>query len=238
MIEQGVLRIPKFLRIDPAALKEIVGGEECLITGPVDFVATLRPRHGVVVASWDQHDHLGAVSRLGVVLRVGSEGAAVRWASVDLHYKPNPAGRRYWTQVKPFFGFASEVAERYMLAATFAEHFLDVNVPAARINQHTSVEPRPSNSPTGGYIYLVRSPYGIKIGKAVNVKSRTRLFEVKLPFPITVEHYAWFEDYSFAERDLHRQYHSKRLEGEWFDLSAADVAKIKTLGKPVQLQNL
>jgi hypothetical protein len=40
------------------------------------------------------------------------------------------------------------------------------------------------------------------------VKSRTRLFEVKLPFPITVEHYAWFEDYPSAERDLHCGYHA------------------------------
>ena len=87
-------------------------------------------------------------------------------------------------------------------------------------------------------MYLIRSPYGAKIGKSVNVKSRTRLFEVKLPFPITVEHYAWFDEYSFAERDLHRQYHAKRLEGEWFDLSPADIATIKTLGKPISMQNL
>uniref|UniRef100_UPI002ABD55EB GIY-YIG nuclease family protein n=1 Tax=Paraburkholderia sp. J63 TaxID=2805434 RepID=UPI002ABD55EB len=58
---------------------------------------------------------------------------------------------------------------------------------------------------------------------------------VKLPFPITVEHFAWFNDYSRAERDLHLQYHEKRLEGEWFDLTAADVAHIKTLGKPASL---
>lgn len=94
------------------------------------------------------------------------------------------------------------------------------------------------NIATGGYVYLVRSQYGVKIGKSVNVKSRTRLFEVKLPFPISVEHYAWFDDYSYAERDLHRKFHAKRLEGEWFDLSKEDVAHIMTLGKSVPVAGL
>ncbi len=238
MTDESVMRIPKFIRIDPDALKECVNGDECLVTGPAEFVATLKPGFGVVEASWNQDTQLGEVLRLGVVLRKGAEGAVVQWVSVDLLYRPNPAGRRYWSQTKPFFGFAAEVAERYMLAATFAEHFAGLTIRSASVSPRLRAEPRPSDNPTGGYVYLIRSAYGIKIGKSVNVKSRTRLFEVKLPFPITVEHYAWFEDYSFAERDLHRQYHAKRLEGEWFDLSAADVETIKKLGVPVPPQNL
>lgn len=232
------MNIPKFVRIAPAALEEESTEEKCLITGPADFVAVLKPRYGVVLASWDQGAELGVVSRLGVVLRVGLEGATVQWVPVDLRYRPNPSGRRYWTQTKPFFGFAPEVAQRYMLASAFAEHFPDISVPTAGSRPHATAEPRLSDSPRGGYVYLVRSSYGIKIGKSVNVKSRTRLFEVKLPFPITVEHYAWFEDYSFAERDLHRQYHAKRLEGEWFDLSSGDIEAIKTLGKPGPIESL
>ena len=62
------------------------------------------------------------------------------------------------------------------------------------------------------------------------MKSRTRLFEVKLPFQITVEHYAYFENYSDAERSLHDTFRAKRLEGEWFDLRPEDISFIKTLG--------
>lgn len=236
--DESVVHIPKFIRIAPATLEEEPAGENSLITGPVDFIAALKPRFGVVLASWDQGAQLGVASRLGVVLRIASEGATVRWVEVDLRYRPNPSGRRFWTQAKPFFGFASDVARRYMLASTFAEQFRDISVSVAQSGLSKAAEPRPSNSPRGGYVYLVRSPYGVKIGKSVNVKSRTRLFEVKLPFPITVEHYAWFEDYSFVERDLHQQYHAKRLEGEWFDLSSADIATIKTFGKPISIQKL
>lgn len=230
------MHIPKFVRITPAALEEEAAGEETLITGPADFVAVLKPRYGVVLAAWDQGAELGVASRLGVILRVGPEGATVQWVSVDLRYRPSPPGRRFWTQTKPFFGFAPDVAHRYMFAPTFAEYFPDISVVTAASRPHAVEVLRPSDNPKGGYVYLVRSPYGVKIGKSVNVKSRTRLFEVKLPFPITVEHYAWFEDYSFAERDLHRQYHAKRLEGEWFDLSSADIAAIKILGKPGPIQ--
>ena len=238
MIDENAIRITKFFRISPAALEEDSNDEESLITGPVDFVTVLKPRYGVVVASWDQSNLFGVVTRLGVILRVGPKGAVVQWVPADLHYRPNSSGRRFWTQATPFFGFAPAVAQRYMLASTFAEHFQDLSISASRTSLYGIAQPRPLDSPTGGYVYLVRSPYGVKIGKSVNVKKRARLFEVKLPFPIMVEHYAWFDDYSLAERDLHRQYHAKRLEGEWFDLSSADVEMIKSLGKPVSVKNL
>lgn len=32
-----------------------------------------------------------------------------------------------------------------------------------------------------GYVYVIRSKYGFKIGKSKRLKGRTRLFEVKLP---------------------------------------------------------
>jgi hypothetical protein len=233
------LRISKFIRIDPAALREEKNDDgRSLVLGPIDFVHSLKPGFGIVEASWDESRQLGCATRYGVVVSMKADTAEVRWIQTDATYRPNPAGRRWWKQTKPFFSFAPEVAERYLLAAAFSEHFpegvaLERNSGAPHVRL-----PRPSNTPTGGYVYLVRSQYGIKIGKSVNVKSRTRLFEVKLPFPISVEHYAWFEDYSFAERQLHTIYHAKRLEGEWFDLSDQDVAHIRTLGKSVPVEGL
>jgi hypothetical protein len=234
------IRILKFLRIDPSSIIEVEGAKEAtIVTGPADFIASLRLRYGIVVAAWDERQELGHATRYGVVLTVGNGQAEVRWSAADASYRPNPSGRRWWKQAKPFFGFAPDVVERYMLAAAFAEHFPD-SLEYGSVAKPTSAhhEIRQSGSPTGGYIYLIRSQYGIKIGKSVDVRSRTRLFEVKLPFPITVEHYAWFDDYSYAERDLHRTYHAKRLEGEWFSLSDADIAVIKKLGISVPVAGL
>jgi hypothetical protein len=225
-----------FFRMNPASLVEQdVTEAGSVVAGPSEFLAALKPGVGIVVAAWDPVRQLGCASRLGIVLGLDATGAKVRWATTDALYRPNPLGRRYWTQEKPFFVFDEKVAERYMLAAAFAEQFPD-EVVFDRARKPTEVQP--SANPTGGYVYLVRSQHGIKIGKSMNVKSRTRLFGVMLPFPITIEHYAWFDDYTRAERELHVKYDAQRLEGEWFNLSADDVAHIKTLGKPVPPESL
>lgn len=232
--------ISKFIRLDPAVLVETrLETDLSRVQGPHDFVSSLRPRFGIVLASWNEADQLGHATRFGIVVKASASEAEVKWKEVGHQYRPNPTGRRWWRQSKPFFGFAPDVVERYMLEASFAEVFPELEqIEFGSKPVQSSNIPRPSNSPTGGYVYLVRSKYGVKIGKSVDVRSRTRLFSVKLPFPTTVEHYAWFDDYSFAERDLHRRYHSKRLEGEWFDLSMDDVAHIKTLGKSVPVAGL
>jgi hypothetical protein len=229
------IEISKFYRIRPEALDECdIAGDESVLVGPSDLVMNLRPRVGLVVAAWDASLSLGCARRLGVVLGRTEQGVRVRWSASDAKYRPAKSARQFWAGEKPFFKFHEPVAARYMLSLEFAEHFpCDLVFDARPSRAKPVAEVRPSSNPRGGYVYLVKSEYGIKIGKAVNVKSRTKLFEVKLPFPITVEHYAWFDDYSLAERDLHKKYHAQRLEGEWFNLSSADVAHIKTLGNAV-----
>ena len=63
------------------------------------------------------------------------------------------------------------------------------------------------------------------------------LFGVKLPFPIEVLHYAWFENHSKAERDLHMRFASKRLEGEWFNLDDTDIRYIRGLGETLPAEH-
>ncbi|AMO24691.1 hypothetical protein GCM10027034_09740 [Ramlibacter solisilvae] len=208
---------------------------------PIAAVQSLRPRHGVLLAEWEPSTQLGRVRRLGIVRSIVGNGscAAIDWAECEIGLRPNPAGRRWWTQSKPFFGFAPDVAARYGLDDLFAEHFPEFSDltfgPAPKASSHDA---GPSASPTGGYIYVVRSPHGFKIGKTVNLKQRTKLFEVKLPFKNSLEHYAWFDDYTHAERSFHRRFHHKRLEGEWFDLQPDDLEAIKCEGKHIPLEGL
>jgi hypothetical protein len=78
-----------------------------------------------------------------------------------------------------------------------------------------------------GYIYVIKSQYGFKIGKSRQLHQRTRLFGVKLPFPIEVALTGWCSEYSETERALHREFAGKRLEGEWFDLNDSDLASLR-----------
>jgi hypothetical protein len=121
-----------------------------------------------------------------------------------------------------------------MLSAICAEAFDGIEMPERparpeRALRVGAVDLGPiSVSDDPGYVYVVRSPYGFKIGKARRWRERTQLFHVKLPFPISVEMTGWFSNYSVAERNFHRRFHAKRLEGEWFDLSDVDLAQIRS----------
>lgn len=77
-----------------------------------------------------------------------------------------------------------------------------------------------------GYVYVIKSPYGYKIGKTKHMKQRSQLFSVKLPFAIEIVSFGWFDDYSAAESSYHRTYAQQRMEGEWSDLDAHDLLNI------------
>jgi Meiotically up-regulated gene 113 len=206
------------------------------LTGQMELLSRLRPGHGILVANWNNARELGHVVAMGVVKSIDSatHGASVIWCNADIQLKPNPSGRQFWRN-KPFFKFAKDVAIRYMLDDLFAEHFpeLDLSKFKQQVRSNTYDRKERSYQQVPGYVYLMKSEYGYKIGKTVNIKSRTQLFSVKLPFPIELLHYAWFEDYSKAENDFHSQFSEKRLEGEWFALDSSDIKAIKSQGKSV-----
>lgn len=222
----------------------------------------LATGNGIIVGALDDVSGCAHIDWVGVVSGIPLDGAGIQvvWRNADFTLKPTPAGQVYWRKFD-WFNFAPEVAERYMLDAIFTDIFDDFDwaksrrmtplaVPAQRHNEPILEQAQSdealgdllpasrSLNPTPGYVYLIWSQYGYKIGKAVNVKSRTKLFEVRLPFPIRVEHYAFFNDYTQAERTLHNHFQDKRLEGEWFRLTEADVALIKSLGVPQETTRL
>ena len=217
----------------------------------------------MLVGDLDEATRYGEVEWVGVVESVDVDALVmnVNWRNADVTLKPTSSGAGYWRK-SPWFNFSDSVVEKYMLNAVFADIFDEVEWQTSRQRvrlERSERKPREnisnpeikyfgmigsvpltrtSSKPTVGYVYLIWSQYGYKIGKAVNVQTRTKLFNVKLPFPIRVEHYAKFDDYSQAERSLHVHFDAKRLEGEWFDLNEEDVALIKTLGEPQSIMGL
>lgn len=231
--------IKNYWRLDSSALpSNYLPFELAFLQEPQEFIHRLRPAEGVVLSVWDDQALVGRVSALGVCLDSNASGASIDWREVEVTLKPNPSGRTHWRS-KAFFGFAATVIERYGLADLFAERFPDLEeFTFACPTPRAGVARRLPTVVTPGYVYLIKSQHGFKIGKTINMKSRTRLFEVKLPFPIAVEHYAWFENYSEAERSMHQRFQEKRLEGEWFNLDAADIAYIRAQGKPATSEEI
>lgn len=197
-----------------------------------EFLLKATRGHGICLASYDFGSCCGKVRAVGLVTGADPANSKLNttWRLADITLKPNPSGQRYWTD-RPYFGFAKAVVERYMLASLFSEHFPEAVVPPSvdarsEIVRSANAISISGSGDRGGYVYVIKSPYGYKIGKTKNMKQRSQLFSVKLPFPIEILRYGWFDDYSSTEAKLHREYAHKRLEGEWFNLNEAEVTAI------------
>ena len=82
-----------------------------------------------------------------------------------------------------------------------------------------------------GYVYVLRSTTGAyKIGYATNPADRLKTFTVKLPFEVEYELLIKTDDMRALEAELHERYTDKHINGEWFALTADDLAELRTLG--------
>lgn len=81
-----------------------------------------------------------------------------------------------------------------------------------------------------GYVYLLQSPTGAyKIGRSAKPNDRLQTFKVALPFEVDYLCTIATEDMYGLESRLHSLYAHKRVNGEWFNLEADDIAYIKSL---------
>ena len=79
-----------------------------------------------------------------------------------------------------------------------------------------------------GFVYIIKSKLGFKIGSSKQIHNRTKIFEVKLPIDWEFIKIFKIEHYSKVERKLHKNFNSLRIEGEWFNLSNEDIKNIST----------
>jgi len=74
-----------------------------------------------------------------------------------------------------------------------------------------------------GSIYLYKSGKYYKIGRTNDFKRRNREIKLQLPVEATLIHRIITDDPVGIERYWHNRYADKRLNGEWFNLSASDI---------------
>jgi hypothetical protein len=101
----------------------------------------------------------------------------------------------------------------------------------AHPNATPKAQPVPKAQPKPGYVYVLASAGVYKIGRTVDPTSRQKALGIALPYPVEMVATIYSEDYRRLESDLHEQYAGKRLNGEWFELTADDLAALKALAQ-------
>jgi hypothetical protein len=91
------------------------------------------------------------------------------------------------------------------------------------INQEVDV----SENKNIGYVYLIQFGDEYKIGTSNNVERRFRELKTQMPYEGEILHTITTGDPEGIEAYWHNYYKEKRLKGEWFNLSQADIRYFK-----------
>ena len=84
-----------------------------------------------------------------------------------------------------------------------------------------------------GEVYLFKSGRYYKIGKTNDTVRRGAELRIQLPERTDLIHSIKTDDPSGVEAYWHKRFESKRMQGEWFDLSFAEIKAFKRWRKIV-----
>jgi len=134
-----------------------------------------------------------------------------------------------WHNTFARFGSKHEFAGRILEYCKEREEYDDVVAICGAIKE---LRPLPSDEDVDpgenyGFVYLMKSGRYYKLGRTGHVGGRERDLAIQLPDKIITVHTIRTDDPNGIEAYWHKRFEEKRKNGEWFDLSSADIKAFK-----------
>ncbi|HET6400682.1 MAG TPA: GIY-YIG nuclease family protein [Candidatus Kapabacteria bacterium] len=123
---------------------------------------------------------------------------------------------------QPLSRFSERPYYRFGTWKMALERFVEYTNSRTSDNQSIS-EGQPQSLATAGHVYLIQSGKYFKIGKTNDLGRRTKEIAIELPEASIVIHTIQTDDPYGIEAYWHRRFKDRRKNGEWFELSEADV---------------
>jgi hypothetical protein len=162
--------------------------------------------------------YAGLVGELG---RVPLSGELLLKAQSDPTFPSEKVFRR-------FGGKTGLIASLRTYCASHPELADVINLLPESAESAQEEEPRPRKRKVAvGYVYLMKSGRHFKIGRSNSVGRREWELGIKIPIPPSTLHSIETDDPVGVEAYWHRRFSDKRGEGEWFNLTADDIAAFK-----------
>ena len=95
--------------------------------------------------------------------------------------------------------------------------------PFAKVGSDTSIAENDTDYEVFGFVYLMKSGKYYKIGRSDCAEKRAYEIQLLLPEKLKLVHKIKTDDPKGIERYWHQRFSSKRLRGEWFDLSSQEI---------------
>jgi hypothetical protein len=94
-------------------------------------------------------------------------------------------------------------------------------------NQAPAADTSAEGADQHGFVYLLKSGRHYKIGHTLDVGRRRYDLAIQLPDPVNEVHVIATDDPAGIERYWHDRFTARRKNGEWFELTRADIAAFK-----------
>ncbi len=232
LTEMKIYAIPNYLLGDPVAQ---AGKLQRLAVGSLAYHA--HPGDGIIVAEWVEEKLHAEVTALGEVQEVSEESESISIELVPFQraITPGNAGKGHWRRPR-FMRLDPLLVKRYGLIDDFCstlsnEDFRDRRLSGSARERVFPVQDKRTLNPREGFVYLFKGSQFCKIGMAVDVPSRKAAVEKQCGEKLELVHTIASADYNQAERDLHVKYKTKRVKGEWFDLSPEDISEFCSISE-------